>query len=458
MPAKVKVTDTWKTITSARVKVNGQWRIVTTAFVKVGSTWKKWLSGLVTDLFNRANTITGLGVSTSGHPWEGIKGNWFVSSNKATSTDSIPNLQTASIATIDMGVTDAHVTADVSDGTGIVVWLSDGNSWWGSYVQQVNGTGGGDAYSACDQGYVSNGSNPPAGNCCSGVGTSSSGGGYSCNAGLVPCSGSTSNTCSGTCCGGVMSNTSGGYTYAHEYDAGCSPYSCRYLGSANTASKTYQCNSYPYLILSGSRCINYNNSSDSISAVLACPSGYDTQGSLCAQCSSGQTGAASGCGSLYSCYGSGTTCTSCSTGTNYSGACYNYSATTSYSCYTSTTYTPPTTNYSCYTSSSQHTNPTYTTFTSSLVIVSSTSGNVVSQASSQISTNNTGFTTVGSIVVATSGESITAAAYADPGAAGTPIATATKTYPGAKGTKTGILKAYSSGSQGTTIDNFSVTA
>ena len=97
-----------------------------------------------------------------------------------------------------------------------------------------------------------------------------------------------------------------------------------------------------------------------------------------------------------------------------------------------------------------------TTYFTDLVIVSSVSGNVVSQSATRLATNtNTNYTTVGSVMVSTVGNQITAKAYASAGLTsqlGSNIVI-TPTSP-TKGTSVGIIKAPSSGSQGSTVDNF----
>jgi len=97
-----------------------------------------------------------------------------------------------------------------------------------------------------------------------------------------------------------------------------------------------------------------------------------------------------------------------------------------------------------------------TTYFTDLVIVSSVSGNVVSQSSTRLATNtNTTYTTVGSLIVSTVGNQITAKAYASAGLTsqlGSNIVI-TPTSP-TKGTSVGIIKAPSTGSQGSTLDNF----
>ena len=392
----------------------------------------------------------------------------------------------------------------------------------------------------CNAGQVTNGNSPPSASCCSGV-TTGGGGQYSvCNGTPVTCSSSTGG-CGSACCGGIGNNQTGGgatctgseatdsnwtdccgghtttatYSNYHSYDGGfVAGSSCIYLGGSSngmittaslvqTEAATKYCtsadganpsNSCPYS-WSG-YCRTDATGSSCTSAVYACPSGFDRNGSLCAQCSSGSTGTASGCGSLYSCYTSSAGYyTSCATGTatGQSGSnacgtagtayscsktvgtapivnnyyCYTtlnyYTNPTTYSCYTATTTSAIT--GSCYTSTSTVTNrscytanSSLTTYTTKLVIASSVSGTVVSQASSTISSSTSGYTSVGSVYVSTVGNQITAQAYSGTGLT-TQLGSNLVHTPASptKGTSVGIIKAPSTGSQGSTLDNFLAT-
>ena len=102
---------------------------------------------------------------------------------------------------------------------------------------------------------------------------------------------------------------------------------------------------------------------------------------------------------------------------------------------------------------------TTTTYVTDLVIVSSVSNSVVSAASTTLSTNTSGYTTVGSLFVTTSGNTVNAQAFAASNLGGGQVGSTlshTATNP-TKGTSVGIIKAPSSGSQGSTTDNFLAT-
>jgi len=148
--------------------------------------------------------------------------------------------------------------------------------------------------------------------------------------------------------------------------------------------------------------------------------GYNCYSSgACGGLNQNQIGTSSSCsGGQATCSGAGCTPSNCCSGTSYSGG--------------------------------------DTTYYTDLVIVSSVSGSVVSQSATRLATNtNTNYTTVGSVMVSTVGNQITAKAYASAGLTsqlGSNIVI-TPTSP-TKGTSVGIIKAPSPGSQGSTLDNF----
>ncbi len=140
---------------------------------------------------------------------------------------------------------------------------------------------------------------------------------------------------------------------------------------------------------------------------------------------------------------------------NYCMSYVSQPITTFYYAYNSTT---TVTTRSCYTSSRNVTN-NITNYRSELVILSSVSGSVVSAAASTISDNTSGYTTVGSVYVQTGGNAISAYAYSASNLGGSqlgPTLTHNASNP-TKGTSVGILKSPSSGSQGSTADNFLAT-
>jgi hypothetical protein len=86
------------------------------------------------------------------------------------------------------------------------------------------------------------------------------------------------------------------------------------------------------------------------------------------------------------------------------------------------------------------------------------SGNVVTESTVNISNNNSSFTQVGSMFLSTVGNSVIAKAYSGADQSGQELATATANPSNpTKGTSVGILKAPSTGSQGSTADSFLAT-
>jgi hypothetical protein len=105
----------------------------------------------ITDTFTRADTTTGLGATTSGSLWSAVRGNWFISSNKANSTDAPSSYP---IASVDPGKIDQTITAtDIGSGPGIAFWITDANTWWGSYQGQVTTYVASSYYPGADASY-----------------------------------------------------------------------------------------------------------------------------------------------------------------------------------------------------------------------------------------------------------------------------------------------------------------
>ena len=217
-----------------------------------------------------------------------------------------------------------------------------------------------------------------------------------CSTSSVPCwdNCQTETVTSGKCIGNYIQSST---TVPVDY------YDC-YTTSTSTAT-TYACaTTVPTSSCSGSAsCTGYNCYSSG-----ACGGLNQNQIGTSSSCSGGQA----------TCTGAGCTPSGCCSGVSYSGG--------------------------------------NTTYYTDLVIVSSVSGSVVSQSATRLATNtNTNYTTVGSVMVSTVGNQITAKAYASAGLTsqlGSNIVI-TPTSP-TKGTSVGIIKAPSSGSQGSTVDNF----
>ena len=192
------------------------------------STWKQLLPTLVytvTDAFNRANTTTGLGVTdTGGQSWLAKRGNWFINTNKAKSTDTPSTYPVAAVELIDANV---QINLDVDTaggGTGAAFWVTDANNWWGVHTYNASTT----AYSSVCATYSSS---------CSTYATSAAS--YSCAA-------------YGTACAAYSSvqvcNT---YTFSTS----CSSTVANYSSSCNSTTYGSTCNSYTV----GTGCSTYGS-------------------------------------------------------------------------------------------------------------------------------------------------------------------------------------------------------
>ena len=93
----------------------------------------KVLGGKFEDDFNRSNTTSGLGVSSSGKLWEVISGLINVENNKAVST---PPADPAvgddySISTIEAQSEDSIITlSDTNSGSSLALWVQTSSDWW----------------------------------------------------------------------------------------------------------------------------------------------------------------------------------------------------------------------------------------------------------------------------------------------------------------------------------------
>ena len=544
MPGQSKVNGAWKTITGLSVKVGGQWKTATSGYIKVGGVWKQWFASKIQDAFNRASTALGLGTADSGQAWNATRGNWRISgSNSAISDDAAT---TYPLASINLGNTDVKIQTDTTGGVGAAFWVTDSGSWWASYPRYTSVTN-----TFCDQSLVTNFSNPPAGNCCSGVttgsttvcdqgqvtntynppannccsGVTTSGGGQACTgspitnesnppannccSGVsqggggtssvcdrtpVSCSGTSTSTCNGLCCSGVFQGGGGSSQVCDQgrvetYGFGCPTGSCAgefsetvnssYCGGTVATASSIMglsgCCNIPTETPATETCAGPINlfsqdCSDIGGGQQVKTCGGNTAGSNFAYCKR-TTAAYWSCNTQnipftytsYYCYTSTRTVTNpitygCYTSTRLVNnpityTCYRSFETqpTYYSCYTSTRNA---TTYSCYTATRSE-----TTYTSDLVLVSSVSGTVVVASTLNLAVNTSGFSAVGSVYVTTVGNAITASAYSGSNLTGSQVGSSlsyTATSP-TKGTSVGIIKGPSTGSQGSTTDNFLAT-
>ena len=157
MTGKVNINGTWRTVSGVNVKVGNSWRTVSQGFVKVGTTWRLWFAALISDTFTRADTTTGLGTADSGQPWTALRGNWFVKTGAATTTDN-PSTYPIATQSIGQGATSVTQTIDsVGDGTGLVLWATDSGNWFAVTSSQSSTTCN---CSTCNNGYQTCNSNP----------------------------------------------------------------------------------------------------------------------------------------------------------------------------------------------------------------------------------------------------------------------------------------------------------
>lgn len=375
-------------------------------------------------------------------------------------------------------------------------------------------TGGGGTSNVCDQSQVTNQSNPPSASCCSGVTTGGGGTSNVCDQSPVSCSNSSSSSCGGTCCSGVYTGGGGQTTVCDQgrvdtYGFGCPAGSCAGEFSETVNSSYCSGNVVTSSSIYGlSGCcdipVETPGSTSTTCRLINLFSGYcnepgysgETQQKTCngttaganfSYCAKTTTSSSSwSCNTKtvpfsytqYFCYSSTRTVTAPTTYGCYTST-RSVTNPTTYSCYTATRSVTNPTTYSCYTT--QVTQPTYyscytttrsvatyscytgnrsvTTYTSDLVLVSSVSGTVAVASSLNLATNTSGFSTVGSVYVTTVGNAITSTAYSGSNLTGSQVGSTlsfTATSP-TKGTSVGIVKGPSTGSQGSTTDNFLTT-
>lgn len=99
----------------------------------------------------------------------------------------------------------------------------------------------------------------------------------------------------------------------------------------------------------------------------------------------------------------------------------------------------------------------YTTYYTDLKLYNKNGGTVTEVKTEQLASNTSSYTAAGSIVISTSGNSITAKAYTGSGLTGSQIGSTLTHNPTSpnKGTSVGIIKTPSTANQGSTLDNFS---
>lgn len=452
-----------------------------------------------TDVKVQADVSGGVGpafwVSSAGSWWAAVpRYTTYTTSSTSTVCDQSPNSCYSS------GCNPGGCCSGISESSSTTCnggYVTCGNSSCSDYPNRCAGpfsstSGGGQS---CNGGCGSNTTGCPAGNCaCS---SSTSGGGQTCTGGKTDAyqnsncaslggacgSGPFSETATGSYCGGT-SNCYGTDYMAALTAPGCGlpgdngSYQCpsgQVYGSwngQNFGCYTYSSGGTTYQVNDGGTCSSLGSGYTQVSCSNCTGMGpCGTGGFVCCR-SSGTAG--------YTYVGPGTYvanwCKSSQTVT------FTY---TNYYCYTSYVGTPSTTTYNycmsytqnpvvttyyaytsfttsitrtCFTSSRSVTTNT-TNYKTELVLLSSVSGTVISSAASTISDNTSGFTTVGSVYVQTGGNAISAYAYSASNLGGSqlgPTLTHTASNP-TRGTSVGIIKSPSSGSQGSTADNFLAT-
>ena len=88
--------------------------------------------GTVSDTFNRANAAN-LGTSSGGLVWSTQQAAWAITSNQASSSNSITGASVYTdypISTIDVRRANSTSSANVTGGTALAFWYTAAGSWW----------------------------------------------------------------------------------------------------------------------------------------------------------------------------------------------------------------------------------------------------------------------------------------------------------------------------------------
>lgn len=408
------------------------------------------------DNFNRT-TSGSLGTATTGQTWVASRGVWFANGTLAQSTDAAA---TSPIATIPFASA-ATISADINGGgVGLSYWLTDANNWWASvpnYLQNTN------IVNVCNATPVTNASNPPSGSCCSTV--TSTPGGQVCNAGF------TSSTNAAIFCD-ITGQTGGNTVCDQNYQTLTTTSS--FCGSYTTNPGSSVCNqNYATGLSNTSPCC----SGATPTTTYSCPSGGSLSGTTCNVAPYSINYSAFGSSAAAICAADGGTYVA--PNCNFPGSSYSATATTTYACYTAysttpttysgytstsvvpitysgyTSYTTQPTQYSCFTST---TPTTVTTYTTQIKMLSSISGTIVTESSSNIVTDSSTLSPVQSLKVVMNNGTVTTTAYSSPGLVaqlGSPLVV-TPAIP-STAPSVGIIKTTSNFNQGETLDNFEAT-
>jgi hypothetical protein len=135
-----KVSGNFKSASGLFAKVDGGWKKAKFGYVKVAGEWKQFWADKLEDLFNRADTTSGLGAADSGQGWTILRSQWQINSNAAKTTGSKSDYP---LASIDAGFLEFDLQAnELTPGTGVAIRVTDANNWWGvlPYYNQTSQT------------------------------------------------------------------------------------------------------------------------------------------------------------------------------------------------------------------------------------------------------------------------------------------------------------------------------
>ena len=443
---------------------------------------------VIRDTFTRT-TSGSLGQADTGQAWVATKGTWSANGSQATSSDSSSTYPIASIK-LNTSVT---VSADVTPGVGVVFWASDANNWWAAYpyysssvtssctgptvsCTDSNNTcnpGGcgsvtsttntttsctGDTVSCTD---TSNTCNP--GGCGTVTSTSSTTSSSSCTGSTVSCS-DTTNTCNPGGCGSISSSSStstscsGASVSCTDTTNTCSPGGSPSCPITSFPTPTSDCSGNTRTCTDTTDTCSPSGgySSCPISSVASnpiCPSGSHLYGEVCVDRYGNTVGLPTytytrtqNMPYAYIIY-TRSQSSSATTTTTYTRS----QATTVTSSSTTYTRTQNTTVSSTTYTRTQNTTVTTGVYDAGIIIDKSVGGTITNDSTTSLST---GGSSVASIQVITSGDTITAKGFSATNLNSQLGATITRnpTSP-AKGSSVGIVKAPSS-NQGSTLDNF----
>jgi conjugal transfer mating pair stabilization protein TraN len=297
MPGKIKVSSTFRSVTSVRLKTSTGWGTVTKGFIKVAGQWKQWYNIPLRDTFTRT-TSGNLGTSESFFSWSSLFGTWFANGTQAQSNNAVSSGTAGALSYLDIGTTEAVTSVGVTTGTGPAFWITEAGSWWGAVTtsDQTDATYTYPCNCAC------NGHNQTTCNTC----TNAAFGTYSCP---------TTYTATGTT-SPVLQGNATLVTTTIDQGAASPNYSAQYQGAATLVTNSVYVGSATPVYSTTSQDATASTSttysySGSSTRVYYCPSGQTVSGSRCY--TSTQSIAIQSC---FTTYGSGVVnssqaCTSC---------------------------------------------------------------------------------------------------------------------------------------------------